>query len=162
MIGNDIVDLNLAKIESNWKRKGFLEKIFTEKEQKLIQFSENPEQMVWILWSGKESAYKIHNRATLVRSFIPLQLECELDLSDQFTSGKVSCFGHDYFFKTEVEQDYIYTIAVTNPNHFQNIKEFGNDFKIIKKNGIPYLYESKSIISITHHGKFDRRISLEL
>ena len=28
--GNDIVDLSLAKTESNWKRKGFLEKIFTE------------------------------------------------------------------------------------------------------------------------------------
>ena len=32
-IGNDIVDLSLAKIQSNWQRKGFLEKQFTQKEQ---------------------------------------------------------------------------------------------------------------------------------
>ena len=35
-IGNDIVDLNLAKTESNWQRKGFLEKQFTQKEQEEI------------------------------------------------------------------------------------------------------------------------------
>ena len=33
MIGNDIVDLNLAKTQSNWQRKGFLERQFTKKEQ---------------------------------------------------------------------------------------------------------------------------------
>ena len=36
MIGNDIVDLKLAKNQSNWQRKGFLEKQFTEEEQKTI------------------------------------------------------------------------------------------------------------------------------
>ena len=30
MIGNDVVDLQLAKTQSNWQRKGFLEKQFTE------------------------------------------------------------------------------------------------------------------------------------
>ena len=33
MIGNDIVDLDLARKESNWKRKGFLDKIFSLQEQ---------------------------------------------------------------------------------------------------------------------------------
>ena len=33
MIGNDIIDLDVAKTESNWKRKGFLDKIFTANEQ---------------------------------------------------------------------------------------------------------------------------------
>ena len=41
MIGNDIVDLALAQKESNWKRKGFLNKIFTEKEQLLILNAKN-------------------------------------------------------------------------------------------------------------------------
>ena len=31
-IGNDIIDLKLAKTQSNWQRKGFLEKQFTQKE----------------------------------------------------------------------------------------------------------------------------------
>ena len=36
MIGNDIVDLVQARFQSNWKRKGFVQKIFTQKEQELI------------------------------------------------------------------------------------------------------------------------------
>ena len=47
MIGNDIVDLALAQKESNWKRKGFLDKIFTLQEQLFINLSENQEIEVW-------------------------------------------------------------------------------------------------------------------
>ena len=36
MIGNDVIDLALAKIESNWQRSRFLAKIFTKKEQEII------------------------------------------------------------------------------------------------------------------------------
>ena len=56
MIGNDIIDLSLAKIESNWQRKGFLEKQFTAKEQQLILEAPNSFVMVWRLWSMKEAA----------------------------------------------------------------------------------------------------------
>ena len=35
MIGNDIVDLSLAAIQSNWQRRGFLEKQFTKKRTRL-------------------------------------------------------------------------------------------------------------------------------
>jgi phosphopantetheinyl transferase (holo-ACP synthase) len=59
VIGNDIVDLALARKESNWKRPGYLNKIFTTKEQLLISSAENPNTMVWNLWSRKEAAYKI-------------------------------------------------------------------------------------------------------
>jgi hypothetical protein len=45
VIGNDIVDL--AWKESNWKRPGYLNKIFTTKEQLLISSAENPNTMVW-------------------------------------------------------------------------------------------------------------------
>ena len=64
MIGNDIVDLALTRKENNWKRNGFLDKIFTVKEQILITNSENPEFTVWNLWSRKEATYKIINRQT--------------------------------------------------------------------------------------------------
>ena len=76
MIGNDIVDLALAKKESNWQRNRFLDKIFTKNEQQIILNDANPEIMVWNLWSRKEAAYKIYNRETGIRGFFPLQLEC--------------------------------------------------------------------------------------
>jgi hypothetical protein len=40
VIGNDIVDL-AARKESNWKRPGYLNKIFTTKEQLLISSAES-------------------------------------------------------------------------------------------------------------------------
>ncbi|WP_026704960.1 4'-phosphopantetheinyl transferase family protein [Flavobacterium soli] len=162
MIGNDIVDLALAKTESNWKRKGFLEKIFTENERKIILSSKNQELMVWILWSCKEAAYKIYNRAAQFRGFIPLQLECELEYAENKISGKVRCFGNEYYTETDITSQFIYTVAATNKNKLQSIKEFDKDLKIIKNNGIPYLESNKNPISITHHGKFDRRIFLEI
>ena len=51
MIGNDIVDLQLAKTESNWQRKGFLDKIFTINEQLIIKNSKNPEITIWNLFN---------------------------------------------------------------------------------------------------------------
>ena len=162
MIGNDIIDLELAKTESNWKRKGFLGKIFTKSEQEIIWLAENPEQMVWILWSCKESAYKIYNRETLDRCFIPLQLECDLDFSKEQIPGKVRCFGKDYFTRTEVTQESIYTIALVCQDSIKDVKEFNRDLKIIKKSGIPYIDGNHGPISITHHGRFDRRILLKI
>ena len=76
MIGNDVIDLFLAAKQSNWKRHGFVNKIFTTHEQSLILKAQNQEEMVWILWSKKEAAYKIYNRQTLVRAYMPLQLKC--------------------------------------------------------------------------------------
>jgi phosphopantetheinyl transferase (holo-ACP synthase) len=90
MIGNDIVDLELAHKESNWKRNGFLDKIFTQNEQLLILNAKNPEVMVWNLWSRKEAAYKIYNRKTQIREYIPLQLECfDGAIIESFIFGKV-------------------------------------------------------------------------
>ena len=41
MIGNDIIDLKLAKKESNYWRPGFLEKQFSSNEQTLIKSTSN-------------------------------------------------------------------------------------------------------------------------
>ena len=62
MVGNDIDDLNLASKESNWQRKGFLEKQFTKKEQREILAAENPFLKVWLFWSMKEAAYKCYTQ----------------------------------------------------------------------------------------------------
>ena len=71
MIGNDVVDIQLAKIESNWQRKGYLDKIFTENEQIYISNSLEPDIAVWNLWTRKEAAYKIWNTQTGLRKFNP-------------------------------------------------------------------------------------------
>ncbi len=78
MIGNDIVDLELAKTQSNWQRKGFLTKIFTSQERQMIEQAKDPFRLVWLLWSMKESAYKCYVQKKKVRFFAPKKFQCEL------------------------------------------------------------------------------------
>ena len=161
MIGNDIVDLALALKESNWKRKGYLDKIFTKNEQLLIIKSDNPENTVWNLWSRKEAAYKIFNRNTGIRIYNPIQFECfETDKS----IGKVMCNGVLYYTKTEINSDYIHTVSVLNSTDFKRIKLLNKNIEIVKIDGIPFLKGNNkkvlSPISISNHGKFEKIVSL--
>jgi phosphopantetheinyl transferase (holo-ACP synthase) len=165
MIGNDIVDLALAQTESNWKRKGFLDKIFTQNEQLQILNAENQAIMVWNLWSRKEAAYKIYNRKTQIRGYFPLQLECfDLDSIDGIIFGKVVVKDLVYFTKTEINPEFINTIAVEKVNDFGKIKTLKNRNNIQKTNGIPDYFEADNLstkpISISHHGRFERIISI--
>ncbi|GEP51858.1 hypothetical protein FNO01nite_25300 [Flavobacterium noncentrifugens] len=155
MIGNDVVDLALAQKESNWKRNGFLQKIFTEKEHLQILNSENPEVKVWELWSRKEAAYKIWNRESNVRLFHPMKFECSDEDSD---FGKVSFENQVYFTKTDFSDERISSIAVCQKSDFDAIIHLENRNGITKENGIPFL--NKKPVSISNHGRFEQIISI--
>ncbi|WP_178991553.1 4'-phosphopantetheinyl transferase family protein [Winogradskyella schleiferi] len=79
MVGNDIVDLEEAKRDSNWQRPRFLDKLFTQKEQQLIYNSEDPFFMVWRLWSMKEAAYKLYTQQNPSRFYKPNGFECQIE-----------------------------------------------------------------------------------
>lgn len=161
MIGNDIVDLQLAKFESNWRRPKYLDKIFTFDEQDFIIQSINPELEVWKLWSRKEAAYKIYNRETGIRGFFPWRLECSLEANfSTKTCDYVAIDGKQYHTITEVDENYIYTVAVTSMAYFEKIANISHQRKIIKINGIPFLENSLKPVSITNHGRFERKITL--
>lgn len=176
MIGNDIVDLNLAKTQSNWERKGFLEKLFTDEEQLTILNSENSFLQVWLLWSMKEAAYKCYTRQYQIRFFNPKKLQCEVISS---TKGIVKINQETYFTTSQITEDYIYTIAkkeyskivhqhiiqFDNPkNHGNRIREhlknnYDKKLKIVKtKVGVPQLILHNEVLpnslSLTHHGNF--------
>ena len=161
MIGNDIVDLALARKESDWKRNRFLDKIFTAKEQLLIVDSQNPEIMVWNLWSRKEAAYKIYNRETGIRGYFPLQLECSYENE---ISGSVSIKGKTYFTKTIISKEFVHTIAVVKKDNFDTVKKLNLNDTIIKSNGIPFIIDEQTKlikpVSISHHGRFWEGITL--
>ena len=158
MIGNDIIDLDLARKESNWKRKGILDKLFTPLEQKSIQNAQNPELKFWNLWSRKEAVYKIYNRETKIRAFIPMKLQC----SDLNSVGIVEIAGKTYFTNTEITADYIYTTAVVRLKDFDKI-EIVDALHIAKgADRIPYLILNNNPVSISHHGRFERKIALRL
>jgi hypothetical protein len=121
----------------------------------------NPEIMVWNLWSRKEAAYKIYNRETGIRGFFPLQLDCSFENA---TLGTVSIKKKIYFTQSKIENDSIYTIAVAEKKHFDKIENISSSDEIYKNNGIPFIIDStskiKKPVSITHHGRFWKGITL--
>lgn len=161
MIGNDVVDLALARKESNWRRSGYLQKIFTVNEQLLIESSSDPELLVWEFWSRKEAAYKIYNRETGIRAFIPKELECfSRDNSEDF----VLCKGNYYFTRTVLQNDCLHSIAATNLASFDLVVPVDQQEVIVKVDGIPFIKCTTSrelkAVSISHHGRYYEAITI--
>lgn len=160
MIGNDVVDLELARTESNWKRKGFLQKLFTQSEQALILQHHDPEIMVWILWSMKEGAYKIHNRQTGLRAFIPHKLECSISINTESNIlGRVVFATFECDTVTTIEDGIVNTIATTNGCSAAEIQlsDVNKD-----SSGLPYVVRSGKICSasVSHHGRAVKAVTL--
>jgi len=164
MIGNDVVDLIQSRHESNWQRKGFIEKLFTAEEQLLIKHDSNPEIMVWLLWSMKEAAYKIYNRQTKLRQYIPKKLICNIvSNNNNCITGQVTCCENVYHTKTTIFTDSIHTIAVSFLHDLNNVIEIENTGIIKDQYGIPYLNTLQNRIkdvSITHHGRFEKVVTI--
>ena len=144
MIGNDLVDLQLAVKESNWQRRGYLNKVCTAGEQKLILTSNNPLVTFWTVWSMKESVYKIINRITGIRNYSPASYNCTTFQEDEQSiksdklqtgiqqknatqqsairplsfSGEVLFEEHSFFTRTQIKEQRLHTIAVLQPTHF--------------------------------------------
>lgn len=165
MIGNDVIDLAQTRKESNWQRKGFMEKIFTAEEQLFIKNYTEPEIAVWLLWSMKEAAYKIYNRKTKIRTYIPKKLCCSIITSDKFeVQGFVICNDNKYYTKTLITAENIHTTAVANVQNLNNTIEIERKGIVKDESGIPYLAVSSDKafkdISISHHGRFERIVMI--
>jgi phosphopantetheinyl transferase (holo-ACP synthase) len=123
LIGNDIVDLALAAQQSNWKRKGYLHKIFTAEEQLCIMKSTSPDQMVWLLWSMKEAAYKIHSRKMGIRNFAPTALICHgIRIINGKAEGAVTIAGEHFFTASIMDEEKIHTLCASYKEELKRIK----------------------------------------
>ena len=173
MIGNDIVDLKKISIESDWRRKGWLNKICTPLERDLIISSDSPDILVWKFWTMKESVYKAHQRRYQLKPiFNPSYFECKMD-------GLVIVKDDVYKTKSYISDDYIFSEVIMDNSDIENQlynsyseMEFGlkatisqwyrkpiSSIRIKKdKNRIPTLTifdtDINSNFSITHHGKY--------
>lgn len=166
MIGNDVIDLQQSRQESNWQRKGFLEKLFTTEEQQLINNNSEPEIITWLLWSMKESAYKILNRETKIREFIPQKLVCKLlSQNDKSATGQVSYIENIYHTKTLIYDDLIHTIAVNFLEELDLVFEIDKKDILKDINGIPWVcitgQDQYRVASISNHGRFEKIVTIE-
>lgn len=183
MIGNDIVDLELARYNSRWQEQRFLDKLFTVEEQDFIRSDNHQFQNIWRLWTMKESVYKITSRAEGIVRFNPKDFECAvINPSVGFViykNGSVSTV-------TKTQQKYIQTTAFLKPHWTAKVYEFSSSdshtqhtesvrhiskayaayknvpnrsVAIIKNyRGIPHFYINGRMqeeqLSITHHGHY--------
>ena len=157
MIGNDVVHLATAKKESNWKRNGLLNKLFTTSEQESIKNATNQDEMVWLLWSIKESTYKAYQRIQYNRGFYPIKIEirCLNKIKNQYHS-EVLLFGIVFYGISSIDNQIISTVVVQNRLDFgklavQNELAYSKD-----ANGLPSCALTKKPISVSHHGGFKR------
>lgn len=176
MIGNDLVDLRLAKTQSNWQRKGFLEKQFSDTEIREIRTSENPFLLVWLFWSMKEAAYKCYIKSEKKRFFGPKKFNCTIHSKNE---GLVHFLDVEFKIHFDITKDYIHSFGVQKESKNLTQKTFfisdiaqqsavTNQYLLgnfpegvsIKKDeiGIPYLTKSNQklpfSVSTAHHGNF--------
>jgi phosphopantetheinyl transferase (holo-ACP synthase) len=173
MIGNDVVDLEFAKTQSNWQRKGFLEKQFSENEIRAIEQAQNPFELVWLFWSMKEAAYKCYIQTDKKRFFAPKKFNCFITSKNE---GVVEFLEHAFNMQYQLTKEYIHSWVVKEgivqkSFYIHNIKKQSittnqnllNNFStetVIRKDefGVPYLSRQNQklpvFISTAHHGNY--------
>ncbi len=151
MIGNDIIDLKEAQSTSNWQRRGFLDKIFNSVEQSMIKAASNPFQMVWRLWSMKESGYKFYlqKNPNAVRGFYPSKINGQIISAE---IGRVFIRGIELKTRTICHPDYLFTTAFADKNvstesEIFNVPQKNYDFQsaFIREKILDYLAQKNNL-----------------
>jgi len=112
VIGNDIVDLSLSYKSRRTLSDRFLNKLFTKAEQELIRNSSIPEDTLWLLWSMKESAYKVYVQQGNQPSFAPTKFRGTISGNDQ---SYVTADQSVYYTSTTITGNYVHSIAGLEP-----------------------------------------------
>ncbi|MFA6059450.1 MAG: 4'-phosphopantetheinyl transferase superfamily protein [Taibaiella sp.] len=171
MIGNDIIDLSQARAESDWQRKGWINKIFTQKEQELITASAAKELIVWLMWSMKEAAYKIYHREFKEMFYAPQKFICsDISIADNLATGRVHFDQSVYNTSSHISSAFIHTVAIIQNNLDNTIVYIQDKTKATPKHQVPYnLFKDEHGIpyskdhhngsvknaSKSHHGRFE-------
>lgn len=124
MIGNDIVDLQYAAQHHNWRRAGYLRKVFTAQERVRIENSTTPDRLVWTLWSAKESAYKLSVQQGAARKYAPKQLVTAYltTQDDGHAIYSVRYQGGSCYVIVEQDSSYIHSVALPHSSIWENVQ----------------------------------------
>lgn len=172
MIGNDIVDLTLARKENKSGLDRYLRKVFSEKEIEMIRSSEDPELVLWQLWSMKEATYKAHQRNTNFKKILnPIKYQCDL------TTVSVDIDNYSYKLSCTITSDYVHSYIswekdqvkiLKNSDHLNaNLLEVLSEANNMKKEALLYFKNANHLpvyslqnkleplpLSLSHHGQF--------
>jgi len=129
MIGNDIVDLSISHVGVGTRRTRYLKKIFTEEEIDLINKSKNENLLIWLIWSIKESVYKIIVRREKMIRFAPKSICCKSVIYVQNDSYQSTAMykGSTFSSISTLKADCIHTIAIEDQGLDSQIKSASFD-----------------------------------
>lgn len=182
MVGNDIVDHESARKLSRWESARFKNKIFTPYELQFLNNDKNDFEMIWRLWSMKESTYKVYVQQTGLTFRNPHHIIVN------FIGGKhgvVTIGNFKYHTSTISNTDYTHTVAFDNEkdqfqthifqipaveltqySHQKLLQNFAkanhcnvNELQLKKnKVGVPFIYQKGiqlyNSVSISHHHNY--------
>ncbi|MFZ0491317.1 MAG: 4'-phosphopantetheinyl transferase superfamily protein [Salegentibacter sp.] len=177
MIGNDIIDLGLAKEVSGLRQSRLYHKLFTPEEQQALKKAEDRNLLFWKFWAMKEAAYKAHQRRfRLARSFEPTKFECTSSVGEEL----VKIGEHTYSLHTSRTAKHLQSVAVAFPaekfQHETSVTSEETKEKLFAavsawkkipqekislekdKDSVPHLmYQNRNLncaFSLSHHGNF--------
>ena len=105
----------------------FVNRVFTTSEQRQIFNSADPDTMIWAIWAGKETAYKIVSKCCTDASSTPRLYEVNLDCTDKpgnsykFSAREISISGSvdtpygQIYIRIFLACDYVHCVGATAP-----------------------------------------------
>ena len=150
MIGNDIVDLKLARKQTHPAESRWINKVFTEDEIEVINKSEDPFLTKWLLWAMKEAVYKATTRENFQHFVAPHDLRCGFD-DASLHNPIVTYKGNVFPITFHNNNEYVYT-SITNIYKSPRIEN------VITVSGTDYVTQRKSVRTalFTHyHEKYN-------
>ena len=101
----------------------FINRVFTPREQDLISRAENQDAVLWALWAGKETAYKLVKKYEPSATSVPRLYEVSLDCAEEsvrLSSGSDTLTGFvdtpygRIEIKVFITFDYVHCIGTTS------------------------------------------------
>ena len=139
MIGNDIIDIAYTKKTTDWQRRGFLKKVFSDAEQDIISEAEDAFAAVWRLWSMKEAAYKSYLQKGGLPFNSPARIAIKLT-DTTFGSAEIGEFYQE--LRTDQADDYI--ASYTQPP--AELKQVNQVFNLSKNDPATQSAETRKML----------------
>jgi phosphopantetheinyl transferase (holo-ACP synthase) len=123
LIGNDIVDLTDPQNMGKSRDTRFVNRVFGPGEQELISRAENQDAVLWALWAGKETAYKLVKKHDPSATSIPRLYKVSLDCAEGSvcispgSNALTGCVDTPYGrieIKVFITSDYVHCIGTTS------------------------------------------------
>ena len=120
LIGNDLLYINTNY--TTFLRKGAA-KIILNKFENHTFFLEDKNSILPVIWTIKESVYKITCKQGNIKAFTPSNIKITtFNKINNKLYGNANFEDQNYYFNTIVKQNYIFSYATTNQYNVRDIK----------------------------------------